>query len=211
MRLGSQPRFLITIGLVVMHAILLGPIALSGEMSCDSPPMTLYESDVKVTTVLGDHCMQPIGYVSVLEAATPVVAAPSKLVKLDDQAPAAISDATLDIQIDSSDRLPDYLRISIYGSSSNSLRSPIGFYECFGEKIIYTDVEPMCNLRYVDNENQRSMRLSFELDDSPERANCTVPDYCVLLVEAVWLPDPVLTAGPFATDHQWWQLPFSTR
>jgi hypothetical protein len=204
----SQPRFLIALEVAVMYAILFGPTAISAETSCESQRKPLYGSHVEVTTVLGNQCMESIGYVSVLEDATPVASAPSKLIDSGDRPSAAISDHTLNIQIYSSVRLPDYLRISIYSSASNSLRSPIGFYECFGEKIIYTDVEPMCNLRYVDSDDQRSMELSFELDGPNELANCTSPDHCNLLVEAVWLAEPVLRAG---TDHQWWQLPFTVK
>lgn len=211
MRLKGQPRFLVIIGLVVMHAILLGPIALSEKMACDSQPKTLYESKVEVTTTSKGSCMKPVGKVSVLEAATPVIAAPSKLVEIKGQAPADISNSTLEIHIYSAERLPDYLRISIYGSAVMSLRSPTSFHECFGERIIYTDIEPMCNLRYVTSEDQRSMRVTFALDASSEHANCLEPDHCNLLVEAVWLPSPALSDGPFTTDHQWWQWPFSAR
>lgn len=211
MLLGCQARFFVTIIVVVMHTTLLGQIALSEEISCDSQSNTLYESKVKVTATLSDRCMNPIGYYSILESATPIDTAPSQLVESDDQTPADINDATLDIQIYSSVRSPDYLRISTYGSASNSLRSPISFYECFGERITYTDTEPMCNLRYVTNEGERSMKVSFELDDLRERDNCMAPGHCVLLVEAVWLPGPVQAPGPLATDHQWWQLPFSMK
>lgn len=211
MRLKGQLGVLVTIGLVVIHAILLGPISFSEEVTCDSQLTTLYESKAEVTTTSRSSCMEPIGMVSVLGAATPVIAAPSKLVEMDGRVPVDISNSTLEVHIYSAERLPDYLRISIYNSASTSLRSPISLYECFGERIIYTDTEDMCNSRYVASEDQRSMRLTFALEVSSEHANSLEPDHCNLLVEAVWLPSPVLPDGPFTTDHQWWQLPFSVR